>query len=322
MRKTLSTIIATLTTGLILVLSARYVTGHWLFHTFASFQIQGAALAFLMAALAFLIYRNLYGFLLVLASVGLAVHGYMMLGSFRQPGLLDPGAKPLFRLMSVNIMGDNPHGKDVADAMIASGADVIFIQESAPIGPEIDRIKQTYPYRLGCGAKTITCDQSLWSKRPFVMAEVKTASPIYRDRLLYASVDFDGRVVTFVNTHFTKPYFDGFLNHEMARVTQFIKPIAGPMILAGDFNSSILSPGVRNFIRANGFMTAEKEPATWPVDFVEAGMAIDHVFVRNDMPLALRFKSLHRLESTLGSNHFGLIADVVLEDQTLTYPPQ
>ncbi|MFM2279959.1 MAG: hypothetical protein RLZZ444_2190, partial [Pseudomonadota bacterium] len=35
MRKTLSTIIATLTTGLILVLSARYVTGHWLFHTFA-----------------------------------------------------------------------------------------------------------------------------------------------------------------------------------------------------------------------------------------------------------------------------------------------
>ena len=54
--------------------------------------------------------------------------------------------------------------------MIASGAGVVMIQESAPLGPHIDRIKQTYPYRLGCGAQTITCDQSLWSKTPMYVS--------------------------------------------------------------------------------------------------------------------------------------------------------
>ncbi|MBL0372004.1 endonuclease/exonuclease/phosphatase family protein [Rhizobium sp. KVB221] len=316
--KSVSIVIGTLAALAVAALAGRYATGSWIFYTIASLQIQGAVAAFALAAISFGFYRHALNLALMVVAILIGAHGYIMLGEFRQPAPLDPAAKPLFRLLSINIMGDNPQGVKVADYIIGSGADVVFIQESAPIGPHIDRIKVVYPYRLGCGAQTITCDQSLWSKRPLAEGKVITASPIYRDRLMIATIDFDGRPVNFVNVHLTKPYFDNFHAYELRRIQKSIAPLKGPMILAGDFNASILTPDIRGFLKSTYLMTAEKEPQTWPVKATWAGMAIDHVFVRD----ALRFKSLARVEETLGSNHYGLIADVLWQDDTATYPPQ
>ena len=55
--KTLSTIIATIAALMIAALAGRYVSGHWIFFAFASFQIQVAALACLVAAFAWLLHR-------------------------------------------------------------------------------------------------------------------------------------------------------------------------------------------------------------------------------------------------------------------------
>jgi endonuclease/exonuclease/phosphatase (EEP) superfamily protein YafD len=309
--KTLSTITATLASLLLIVLAARYATGFWLFYTFASFQIQGAAIAFALMLLAFLLHRHFLTFVLMLIAAAVGIHGYIMLGDFRQAPPLDAKATPILKLLSTNIMGDNmANGARIADYIIGSGADVVFIQESAPIGPEIDRIKVVYPYRLGCGAKTITCDQSLWSKKPFVSGDVFTASPIYRDRLMIASIDFGGTTVNFANVHLTKPYFDTFHAVELKKIRERLEQYKGPLVLAGDFNSSILTPDVRGFLKRTSLMTAEREPHTWPVAHPALGMAIDHIFVS----APLRIKSLTTTPDPLGSNHLGLIADIVLRD--------
>jgi endonuclease/exonuclease/phosphatase (EEP) superfamily protein YafD len=50
----------------------------------------------------------------------------------------------------------------------------------------------------------------------------------------------------------------------------------------------------------------------------EIGVAIDHVFVRDP----LRIRTLERAPDALGSNHFGLIADVLWQDNSASYPPQ
>ena len=311
MAKSLSIIACTLTVLMLVLVSGRYFTGLWLFHTFASFQIQGAAIALLGAIVAFLLHRHLIPALLGIIAIVIGVHGYMMLGDFAQEDDGTIGDLPTaFTLIDMNIMGDNSaNGKKIADFVIGSGADVIFLQESAPIGPEIDRIKKIYPYRLGCGAKTITCDQSLWSKRPFVYDEAKTASPIYRDRLMLAGIDFDGQTVNFANVHFTKPYFDGFLSTELGRVKKFISEKNGPLLLAGDFNSSILTPNVRKFIEDTRLVTVGREPHTWPVGLPQIGMAIDHLFVRDGLVI----KSLERIEETNGSNHYGLRAEIAFK---------
>jgi endonuclease/exonuclease/phosphatase (EEP) superfamily protein YafD len=323
--KNLSIILGTIAFLLIAGLAGRYVSGHWLFFTFASFQIQGAVIAAGLAALAWLLHRNAIASLLVIAALAIGVHGYMMLGDFRQSTPAPPPSWPAdLKVMSFNIMGDNSfdNGGKIADAMIASGADVVMIQESAPLGPHIDRIKQTYPYRLGCGASTITCDQSLWSKTPLVSGEVKTASPLYRDRLLLASIAFGNKRINFVNVHTTKPYFDNIHAIELNLIAQHMRDFAQrnpwPFVVAGDYNASLLTPGVRRFVIDTKLMTANREPPTWPVAAPTIGMAIDHIFVSDP----LRFRSLTTLPETFGSNHFGLVAEIWYEDLTITYPPQ
>ena len=319
--KNFSIVIGTCAFILLCALAGRYVSGHWLFFTFASFQIQGAVLAAGIAALAWLCHRNAVASLLVIASLGIGAHGYSMLSDHRQPAPMPPQSWPAdLKVLSFNIMGDNSfdNGGRIADMIIASGADVVMIQESAPLGPHIDRIKQTYPYRLGCGAETMTCDQTLWSKRPFLSQLVKTASPIYRDRFLMASIDVRGRRVYLANTHLTKPYFDNMHAIEAKLIADLVNGTDGPMVLAGDFNASILTPDVRKFLDDTKLMTAQSEPTTWPVGLETAGTAIDHMFVRDQM----RFKSLTRLSDTFGSNHHGLVAELWLQDPSITYPPQ
>lgn len=319
--KNLSIIIGTCAFLLLCALVGRYVSGHWLFFTFASFQIQGALVAAGIAAIAWLLHRNAIASLIVIASLAVAGHGYVMLGEYRQPAPMPPQSWPAdLKVLSFNIMGDNSfeNGGKIADTMIASGADVVMIQESAPIGPHIDRIKQVYPYRLGCGAGTMTCDQSLWSKQPFLSEFVKTASPIYRDRFLMASIEFRGQRVYFANIHLTKPYFDNMHAIELKFITDLVNATQGPMVLAGDMNASVLTPDIRKFLGDTKLMTAETEPTTWPVGLETVGMAIDHMFVRGQM----RFRSLARLPQTFGSNHHGLVAELWLQDPTITYPPQ
>jgi endonuclease/exonuclease/phosphatase (EEP) superfamily protein YafD len=315
--KNLSIVIGTCAFLLACALAGRYVSDHWLFATFASFQIQGAVLAAALSALAWLLHRNAVGSLLVIASLGIGAHGYMMLGDFRQPTPMPPSN---FKVMSINVRGDNSfeNGGKIADSMIASSADVIFVQESAPLGPHIDRIKVAYPYRLGCGAQTITCDSSLWSKHPLIDAGVKTASPIFRDRLLYATVDFGGKTVRFVNVHLAKTYFDNVQAIELKRITEILGTGDEPLILAGDFNASILTPDIRKFLTRMKLMTASAEPPTWPIGAGPAGMAIDHIFVRNP----LRFRSLTQVPETFGSNHYALVAEIWWQDLTITYPAE
>lgn len=317
--KNISIVFGTLAALLLALIAARYVTGFWLFFTFASLQIHVAVCAFLISLVSFVFYRHWMNFGFMVIAIAFGVHAYVMLGQFRQAPPLDPAASPTLRLLSINIQGNNSaNGKKIADYIIGSKADVVFIQESAPIGPEIPRIRAVYPYRLGCGAQTITCDSSLWSKRPLATGRVVTASPIYRDRLMIASIEFGGHVINFVNVHLTKPYFDNFHAIELDKISDALEQVQGPMVLAGDFNASILTPDIRGFLREVKLTTAESEPNTIPVAAPAIGLAIDHVFVRDP----LRIKTLTRVPDSLGSNHFGLIADILWQDDSASYPPQ
>jgi endonuclease/exonuclease/phosphatase (EEP) superfamily protein YafD len=323
--KNLSIIIGTTAFLLIALLAGRYVSSHWLFLTPSSFQVQGAAVAAGLSALAWLLHRNAVASLLVIASLAIGGHGYVMLSDFRQDPPAPPPSYPAdLKVMSFNIMGDNSfdNGGKIADAIIASGADVVMIQESAPLGPHIDLIKVVYPYRLGCGAQTITCDQSLWSKTAIITGEVKTASPLYRDRLMLASIQFGRNRINFANVHTTKPYFDNIHAIELKLIADHMADFArrnpGPFLVAGDYNASILTPDVRRFLTDTKLRTADREPATWPVAAPTIGMAIDHMFAEDP----LRFRTLTTLPDPIGSNHFGLIAELWHQDITATYPPQ
>ncbi|TCL74750.1 endonuclease/exonuclease/phosphatase family protein [Rhizobium sp. BK251] len=319
MRDTLFCVLSVLVSLALAIVSLRYVTDYWLLAFVYSFQIHIALACLAVALLALLVKRHWYGMFLVATCLVLAGHGIFMLRQFAN------GSAPLFartavaadsghsyRLVSFNIWNTNlENGAKIADAIIASKADVVFVLESMPLLGELSRISQTYPYRIGCGVEMSNCDLMMLSKRPFLTKSVQTLGGIWSDRFILTSVDLDGQPVNFAAAHLTKPYFDEFHTVELERLSGILSETKGPLILAGDFNSSILAPDMQNFLRTDGLRNAFPEPATWPIEAGRFGIAIDHVFARPPVTL----KSVSRIDN-MGSNHYGLVADFTIAGET------
>ncbi|MBY4617580.1 endonuclease/exonuclease/phosphatase family protein [Rhizobium sp. 268] len=309
MRDTIFCVFSVLTTLVLAIVSLRYVTDFYLLSFFYSFQVHLAVAAAAASVAALLVKRHWYALLTLGVSVVLAVHGVVMMREFVEPAV-DQNRPALFKLMSFNIENDNfANGADIADMAIASGADVVSILEAEPLLPELPRLLKTYPYYIGCGVGMQECDTLVLSKRPLIEPRIRNLGLLWRNRLTISTIDFDGQKVNFLAAHLTKPYYDEFHGLEIEDLAEIIPSLPGPLVLAGDFNTSILAPDVQYLMRSQGLGTVSLEPATWPIAAGAFGIPIDHVFSR----APLRLKSVRRIENSFGSNHFGLMAEFAVD---------
>lgn len=306
MRHTVFCVLSVLITIVLTLVSLRYLTDFWLLSLVYSFQIHLSFICAVAAIIALFFKRHWYGFLMLAVATFLNIHGVIMLREFAGKTPAEDAPR-LFRLMSFNIEFDNfENGEKIADAILASGADVVDVMEAAPVFPQLPRLSQLYPYRIGCTASE-ACDTLVLSKRPFVRQEVHDLGELWKQRLVSVSIDFDGFPVDFLFPHLSKPYFDDFQADELEDLTNLMQSHTGALVVAGDFNSSILAPTIQHFLRGTGLTTDFPEPTTWPVSAGPFGISIDHVFARP--PLLIR--STSRLEDSFGSNHYGLVSDFV-----------
>ena len=309
MRDTIFCVFSVLTTLVLAIVSLRYVTDFYLLSFFYSFQVHLAVAAAAASVAALLVKRHWYALLTLGVSVVLAVHGVVMMREFVEPAV-DQNRPALFKLMSFNIENDNfANGADIADMAIASGADVVSILEAEPLLPELPRLLKTYPYYIGCGVGMQECDTLVLSKRPLIEPRIRNLGLLWRNRLTISTIDFDGQKVNFLAAHLTKPYYDEFHGLEIEDLAEIIPSLPGPLVLAGDFNTSVLAPDVQYLMRSQGLGTVSLEPATWPIAAGAFGIPIDHVFSR----APLRLKSVRRIENSFGSNHFGLMAEFAVD---------
>ncbi|QWW66657.1 endonuclease/exonuclease/phosphatase family protein [Rhizobium sp. WYJ-E13] len=308
MRHTFFCVLSVLITIVLALVSLRYFTDFWLLSLVYSFQIHLSIICAIGAVVALFFRRHWYGFVMLAAATFLNIHGVIMLREFagKMPA---EDAPRLFRLMSFNVEIDNwINNEKTADAVLASGADVVDLMEAVPIFPQLPRLQQIYPYRIGCDTIEV-CDTLILSKRPFAHYEIHDLGNLWKRRLVSATIDFDGTPVDFLFTHLTKPYFDDFQNEELVDLKTAVQSHTGPLIVSGDFNSAILAPTIQEFLRGTGLTTAFPEPTTWPVAAGPFGISIDHIFARP--PLLIR--STSRLGDSFGSNHYGLVSDFVRE---------
>jgi endonuclease/exonuclease/phosphatase (EEP) superfamily protein YafD len=310
MRQTLSTAICVIVSLVMAALATRYVHPHWILATLHSLQLHAAIACLLAMAVALALYRHPIVLGLLACALILVAHTvYMGFDMGRSVSAADAGA-PGFRLMSFNILSDNfENGEAIASAIISSGADIVNVMEAAPLYNQLERIAQTYPYRLGCGVIVLNdCDQLMLSKVPLENGSVRTLSDIFENRFILAQVTLAGRKINIGGIHTTKPYFDNFHTMELIRAALAITDTDGPLVLSGDFNASSLAPNMRAFLKWTDLHPAGWEAATWPIEAGAFGVPIDHVFVR--APLTIR--TLQRLPDAIGSNHYGLMADIAI----------
>jgi endonuclease/exonuclease/phosphatase (EEP) superfamily protein YafD len=308
MKKTITCILNVIVTQILLVSSVRYVSDNWIFSFFYSLQTHMGVLALGISMLTLLVRRNVYSMLLVIASLAIIGHSVVMKREFANETAI-PAPAATYRLLSFNILGTNmENGGKIADMIIASNADVVYTLESRPLMPFLDKLAQTYPYRIGCNNDIEDCDLMMLSKRPFMSQQVRSLSTLRRNRFILAQVDMDGTPVTFAAAHLTKPYYDDTHQEELWHLGRILNRTQGPLVLAGDFNSGIIAPDMQHFLRSTRLKTANSEPKSWPIEFGNYGISIDHMLTRAPLHLT----RLDQIEDNMGSNHYGLTGEFVI----------
>ena len=221
------------------------------------------------------------------------------------------GTRPLLKLLSFNLLNTNPNGEQIADFIIASGADVVTLMEAAPLAPHRSKLLAVYPYYAGCDGQA-DCDTIMLSKTPLSNIAVGSLSSVWRNRLVTAATEIGGTRVNLVLAHTVKPYFDEFAQEEVYRLAQAIGALDGPVLLAGDFNAAAWSDNIDRLAKWENLAPGPAYPATWPIRLGPLGVPIDNVFAR--APLAI--ESVEAMEDAMGSNHRGLIAQIGLANGT------
>lgn len=208
-----------------------------------------------------------------------------------------------FSVMNFNVLSTSDRGAEIADYMISQAPDIAVIMETPGIESALDRLQSTFPYRIGCD-NSRTCDLTLFSRTPFVNAQMHLLGQMKRERLISARTMIGGRMVTIVALHLSKPYFDRMSIGELWQITRLLRQIEGPVLLSGDFNSAAWSRNLRRFAARNQLVPPPRYPSTWPVRLGEFGVPIDNMFTRG----ALRIDEIGAMPSNFSSNHRGLLA--------------
>ncbi len=218
------------------------------------------------------------------------------------------GTTPLLKLVSYNtLQGNRPNGKRIADWLIASGADVIYLMEAGPVTDEMPRLRKTYPYTVGCEAGR-ECSTAMLSKTPLTEIGIHSLSSVWPNRLIVAKTTIKGTAINLVQAHMVKPYFDDFAEGEAWVLANGINKLDGPVLLAGDFNAAAWSANIDNLRKAASLVPPPNYPATWPIRLGPLGVPIDNVFTR--APLVIT--QIEAMDDAMGSNHRGLVAEIGL----------
>lgn len=160
----LSCMVSTVVAAVLFIASLRYITDFWLLAFVTSFQLHIALACILLSCLVFWLTRDAVSALLVVWSLALAIHAVAMLTEFSTSATAAPDAKP-FRLLSFNVLMDNATNADaIANKILESGADAVYLFEAAALQSVLPRLQQTYPHRLGCYTGTSGCDLVILSK--------------------------------------------------------------------------------------------------------------------------------------------------------------
>ncbi len=226
-----------------------------------------------------------------------------------------PGDAVPLRLITANMLLDNPQVDRLADQLLAGGADVVLLQEVTP--EHLATLQATplwaaYPERV-VDALPGYHGSLILSRLPVTAGRAIDVAGFPMTR---ADVSTAAGPVRIVDVHAVAPINDTNLDlwlGQMAAMAGFTAPDGGALIMAGDFNATtdhapfqrLLAAGLRDafLVAGSGY------GATWPHWSGPSVpvMRLDHVLVSDGVDVV----SLHE-EVSAGSDHRRLVAELAL----------
>ena len=198
------------------------------------------------------------------------------------------------RLMTHNLFGMNYEMERVVAAIMAEDPDIIVLQEyfgeqATDLHP---LLLAKYPFFVRCrGGKR--ANLGLYSRLPFSQLD-EDACPndaygAERTAHILAEFTLEGdKSFSVLTSHMDWPYPVARQQGELAQLAEVVGRIQGPVILAGDFNSTPWSYTLRQFVAETGLHRQTLSLFTFPMRFYYFGawrdtlpfLPLDHVLTR------------------------------------------
>lgn len=212
------------------------------------------------------------------------------------------------RILSLNTWHAHGDGADLARRLEASGADVLVLTEFGPSKRDvIARLADRFPHRASC-AEQWECSVAILSRLPIRRGHAGRRS-VDEPPVAGAEIDVAGEPVTVLATHLFRPTRNPWRHQrQLAALEARIADARGHVVVAGDFNTSPWSGGLRGFKRATGLADSGMLMPTWPAwPLVLPQVAIDHVLISRGLAFAGA-----ALAAAVGSDHLPLVVDVII----------
>ena len=184
-------------------------------------------------------------------------------------------------VLALNTWHDHGDPSRLADYLANVEADLVVLSEFGPNKRAmLGQLKAARPFQVDC-ADEWACSLALISRLPFASAG---AGHIAEGKLAFVWARLAGGA-TVLGTHLHRPSRDPWLHEQqMLDLVEFIGRIPGPVILAGDLNTTPWSKTYRTLRRVAGLVPASTLRPTWPAwPLAIPQVALDHIFVSADL---------------------------------------
>ncbi len=239
------------------------------------------------------------------------------------------GAATNYKLLSANLWVSNTNAQKVVDFVIKEQPDLaLFIEVNDVMGEQLAIALKTIlpyssnqqtPYRLG----TV-----LYSKNPLTHVQLQQFNTRSAANMT-ARVEINGKLMSIIGIHPfppIRPELFAHRNQVFAAVSDYVKSQSEPVILVGDFNTSMWSPYYRRLVRQTGLKNSRDGFGilpTWPSRLSYAKVPqlnaltrlvqipIDHCLASP----ALKVVGMHT-GPDIGSDHLPIVVSFHLESAT------
>ena len=220
-----------------------------------------------------------------------------------------PGAAPL-KVLTVNVSFRQFSARRFREIVAEAAPDVLLVVEFTPHAEEVlADFDKLFPQQLKAPAEG-PYGIALWSRFPLEHAFTFPLGPV---QAVEARVQAPGGSFTLLGVHLSAPTLPRRAeqrNEELGLLAERRAAIAGPVIVAGDFNVTPYSPYYSDWLAATQLTDSRYRrtlSASWPAVLPILGIPIDHVAVSNEFAVLD-----HRRLPSFGSDHWGIVAEVAL----------
>ena len=220
-----------------------------------------------------------------------------------------PTGKPL-RLMTWNVLTDNPRQRDVLEHALAADADILCLVEVDDTWHKsLEPLRTRYPHRvevLNEGNFGIAC----YTRLPLKSSEVRRFTR-WRLPVVLLNLDHLGRPLTFIGMHPEPPVGGTNANEwqqQLSGIATLVAGLSSEVIVAGDFNATPWCEGMR-LLREKGGLEFRSVDPVWPPTWgrhLPMMIPIDHVLVKPGLIIQKR-----TLGPELGSDHCPVLVEIV-----------